>query len=172
VFGLAIFGVVMYFAVVVSRDYITLFYFIYTVDYADIILAVITLFLALCLLALIVVVIFKLRNAEEEKVLTLRAIMIAVVVMVLLLAERLTFVLLNNYLPDTTLGYAVTFGVGVILPESIVDGIMLAIVLYTFWPTNSDLSSSTKTNSAYQSTDGGVELAEPGKRKRYGTYLS
>jgi hypothetical protein len=174
VFGLAIFGVVMYFAVVVSRDYITLYYFIYTIDYADIILGVITLFLALCLLALILVVSFKLRDADEEKVLTLRVIMIAVIVMVLLLAERLTFVLLNNYLPDTTLGYAVTFGVGVILPEAIVDGIMLAIVLYTFWPTNSDLSSSTKTNSAYQSTESGVELTDGpgGKRKRYGTYIN
>ncbi len=175
VFGLAIFAVVMYFAVVVSRDYISLFYFIYTVDYADIILAFITLFLALCLMALILVVMFKLRDADAEKVRTLRVIAVAVVVMVLLLMERVVFVMLNNYLPDTTLGYAVTFGVGVILPEAIVDGIMLAIVLYTFWPSRSDSSSSTgKTNSAYQSSaDTGVELGDqPSKRKRYGTYLN
>jgi hypothetical protein len=64
VFALAIFGVVMYFAVVVSKTYISLFYFSITIDYADIILSVITLFLALCLLGLIIFVGIKLRGGS------------------------------------------------------------------------------------------------------------
>ncbi len=66
IFGLAIFAVVMYFAVVVSKTYVTLFYFNIQIDYADIILAVITLFLALCLLVLIIIVGIKLRGGYNN----------------------------------------------------------------------------------------------------------
>lgn len=56
------FALPSYFAVLVARTYITLFYFSITIDYADIILSVITLFLALCLLCLIIFVAIKLRG--------------------------------------------------------------------------------------------------------------
>ena len=39
---------------------------------------------------------------------TLRVILLAVVLMVLLLAVRLAFTLMNNYLQGTTIGYALS----------------------------------------------------------------
>jgi hypothetical protein len=84
-------------------------------------------------------------SSDSEKLTTLKVICAAVIFMVMLLAVRLAFTLLNNYLQGTTMGYAISYGVGVILPEALVCLIMLAIILYTFSPSRDGGGSSGST---------------------------
>ncbi len=65
-FVAAIFAIVVYFAVVVSVTYISLYYYEFVTDYADIILACVTLALALSLLIQILFVMTKLKDDEEK----------------------------------------------------------------------------------------------------------
>jgi hypothetical protein len=60
-FVAAIFAIVVYFAVVVSVTYISMYYYAYVTDYADIVLACITCFLALCLFIQILFIMGKIE---------------------------------------------------------------------------------------------------------------
>lgn len=65
-FVAAIFAIVVYFAVVVSVTYISMYYYEFVTDYADIILSCVTLALAVALLIQIIFVTSKLKEDEEK----------------------------------------------------------------------------------------------------------
>ncbi len=165
VFGAAIFGIVIYFAVVVSVTYVTMFYYSYVTDYADIILSIITLFLAACLLVQILFVGSRIRQ-NAEKLRNIVIIAIGLIVMVLLLAERVVVVLIYNYMVVVSLGYGVYYGVATILPEFVVSAVMLAIVTFTF----ASHALSDSGTSTTKTTDGGSTELSDVRRNRYDTY--
>lgn len=170
VFAAAIFAIVIYFAVVVSVTYVTLFYSDTVTDLADIILSIITFFLAACLLAQILFVSSRVRaSGDEEKSRNVLVIAVGLAVMVLLLAERVVVVLVYNFLPTTSLGYGVYYGIATILPEFVVSAVMLAIVLFAFSQASSSSSSSSGGSSTAGSSKSDAEMGAV-KRGRYDTY--
>jgi hypothetical protein len=125
-FVAAIFAIVVYFAVVVSVTYISMYYYEFVTDYADIILSCVTLALAVALLIQIIFVTSKLKE-DEEKLRNIRIIAsmgvffsfvllnflfflkkVGVAIMVLALIERVVMVFVDNYILDYSLGYGVS----------------------------------------------------------------
>ncbi len=171
VFAVAIFGIIIYFAVVVSVTYLVMFYYDTVTDYADIILSVVTLFLSICLLVQIVFVRSKIK-ADEEKRRNVLLITIGLSVMAVMLAERLAIVLVANFDLTVSMGYGVYYGLATVLPEFCVSCVMIGIVLFTFVKSRSMLLSSTSTydSSANVAASSDIPMKEP-KHGRYDAFM-
>jgi len=176
--AVAVTVVSIYYAINISRDYVSAFYGVYVADYAEIVLAAFTLALVICLFVFTIIVGFRLRryssgataysggsNASthssrngqaelqasvEEKLKNLRIIVLGVGVMVLFLIFRFILVALRNFV-DYSLGYVTFYGAATIIPEVVCCLIMLGMVLFTYFQSRHISLASLQSNASYQS---------------------
>ncbi len=166
--AVAIAAVTIFYAVSISRTFVSAFYGVYVYDFAEIIVAAFTLVLVLLLFALILVVGMRLRQyvsgggeggksemqqSVDEKLRNLRIILMGVLAMVLFLAMRFTVVALRNFGQDQMLGYITFYDIATLIPEIVCCLIMLAIVLFTLYQSkpmrlSTMLSKSSKSSKS------------------------
>ncbi len=176
----AVTAVSIYYAINISRNFVTAYYGVYVADYAEIVLAAFTLVLVLCLFVFTLIVGIRLRRfaggsastssgsaknsngareksgkaelqaSVDEKLKNLRIIIIAVGVMVVFLIFRFILVVLRNF-AGYSLGYVTFYGVATVIPEVICCLIMLGMVLFTFYQSRHVSLSKLQSNASYQS---------------------
>jgi hypothetical protein len=125
-------------------------------DYSEVILATFTALLALCLFALVLVVgvmLKQVKDRNEKRMRNFQLIAVLVGVMLLVLLLRMIWIYLSNFCPGIIFGFVPLYGVGTILPEIVLCGIMSTLVLLTYFQSRSrSTSSSSKSNPSFQST--------------------
>jgi len=179
VVAVAITAITVYYAISISRNFVSSFYGVYVYDFAEIIVAAFTLVLIMLLFTLILVVGARLRSFANggddgrsemqenvgEKLRNLRIILVAVFVMVLFLIMRFVVVALRNFVTDLMLGYITFYDVATLIPEVVCCVIMLAIVLFTLYQSKplrlkTMLSSTGKGSSSYAPSHDSAEMME------------
>merc|ERR1712000_270053 len=176
----AVAAVSIFYAVSISRDFVSSFYGEYVADRAEIILASFTLALIAVLFVFVLVVGVKLgalrggmsealEAKADEKLMNLKLIAIAIGILVVLLAMRLALVILRNFpaVGSNVLGYTIFYVVATLIPEVLSCIVMIGLVLFTFYQSkhvsydgsSSTFKSSLKSNSSYQSTAEDTELS-------------
>ncbi len=185
----AIIAVSIYYAVSISRTFVSAFFSIFTVDNAEIVLSVFTVFLATCLFVFILIVGRWLKNVNstqtatassyhsgrsmngggssiesklDEKLKNLRMIAVAVGVMILFLLMRMIIVIMRNYYADFFMGYSALYIAATVIPEVICDLIMLGLVLFTFYQSRHVSLKTLSTNSSYQAGSSANEMRNLG----------
>jgi hypothetical protein len=170
VIAVTITAVTIVYAVSISRNFVQAFYGVYVADKAEITLACFTFVLIVALFVLILVVGFKLNRIQsdnapsadnlrgtdlndklDEKIKNLKIIAVSVGVMVLLLTMRLVLVAIRNFYNGISLGLMMFYSVATLIPEIICCGIMLGLVLFTFYQSRNVGLKGMSTNSTYQS---------------------
>jgi uncharacterized membrane protein len=89
-------------------------------------------------------------SSLNEKIRNLRWICVGVGAMMLFLIMRLVLVIMRNYYNDLYMGYASLYLAATVVPEIVCCGIMVGLVLFTFYQSRHVSLKTLSTNSAYQ----------------------